>query len=896
MKRFYKTTSYSFLFVLMLSCITWHANAQLQPNLPKANFTSFTQPKKYEDVSKITDLTPAKFREHPDFGVRVNDHAQWYEQIDKRTLNTRTFIGPKNEIITENAYDNINFIDEKGWMRAADIKLKPSLGGWSAEQQEMPVYLYNDASTALTIGHNTTMIFNKNVHLNQQNISVNNFTVGDNGMYLKNVAPYIDKTIQFGRGSIESNYSIQQPIKLNSNLDISEDIILPPGYVITENTDPSVDSKGELVVISPDGKQVAELRAPFCYDNQHQNSTTGTYHYQKQLNGYRLDIEVPASWLNNPLLQYPVTIDPLIIGNLTAWTGGKIPSCFTPNYGSGTITCTVPAGIMITHFFLQSCYYCPIISKKYASINFVTSCSSSGWLTVPDTTKLPGVAYGSGDYYDLTCCLKPSCSVTTLNLTMEITRDSGGTSCDSTQYAWYDPYWASYFGYTFEAYVAGRTVQDSTWSVTPTSLCSNQCSLTANALVYFGVPPYTIKEDTNWTKDTASFGTHFACVGSKGKASLSLTIPNCPGPSCKDTTLYVPAVIITDACKNKVVGLPKLPVTHTAVPDVTVTPDTEKVCSGTNVNLTLSSCVSGSTYSWTGSDGSSGTTNIIGDAPNNHGASAITVNYTVTPSGNGCTGDATTFPVTITPFTIAVSPTSPELCNGESVALSVTGDATDYAWTPSAGLSCTSCSNPTANPSSTTTYIVAGSNGGACSAFDSITVVVNPLPTISLSKDTTIDLGNSVQLTATTNNADSVTWVPSAGLSCTNCFNPVATPTVTTTYKATAFLGPCTATSEVTIHIIVPCETIRVPSGFTPNGDGINDYLHVLNSGQVSLQVFRVYNRWGEKMYETTNINDKGWDGTYNGKAQPVGTYVYYAAVNCQGKVVSIKGDVDLIR
>ena len=87
-----------------------------------------------------------------------------------------------------------------------------------------------------------------------------------------------------------------------------------------------------------------------------------------------------------------------------------------------------------------------------------------------------------------------------------------------------------------------------------------------------------------------------------------------------------------------------------------------------------------------------------------------------------------------------------------------------------------------------------------------------------------------------------------------------------------------------------------VPSGFSPNGDGKNDYLHVLNVGVATLQEFRVYNRWGEMVYQTSDINDRGWDGTLNGKPQPVGTYVYYVEATCEGKSISLKGNVILLR
>ena len=94
------------------------------------------------------------------------------------------------------------------------------------------------------------------------------------------------------------------------------------------------------------------------------------------------------------------------------------------------------------------------------------------------------------------------------------------------------------------------------------------------------------------------------------------------------------------------------------------------------------------------------------------------------------------------------------------------------------------------------------------------------------------------------------------------------------------------------------CCTVFVPSGFTPNGDGRNDKVSVRYKGDMQLLEFAVYNRYGEKIFVSYNMQS-GWDGTYNGQPQEVGVYFYYLQVVCgnsRSNIKEFKGDITLIR
>jgi gliding motility-associated-like protein len=87
-----------------------------------------------------------------------------------------------------------------------------------------------------------------------------------------------------------------------------------------------------------------------------------------------------------------------------------------------------------------------------------------------------------------------------------------------------------------------------------------------------------------------------------------------------------------------------------------------------------------------------------------------------------------------------------------------------------------------------------------------------------------------------------------------------------------------------------------MPTGFTPNGDGKNDIFKPFTVGIVKINYFRVYNRWGSLLYSTSNLN-QGWDGRIGGVNQPTGTFVWMVQGEARdGKVITKKGTVTLIR
>jgi gliding motility-associated-like protein len=267
---------------------------------------------------------------------------------------------------------------------------------------------------------------------------------------------------------------------------------------------------------------------------------------------------------------------------------------------------------------------------------------------------------------------------------------------------------------------------------------------------------------------------------------------------------------------------------------------------------------------------------------------------------------------------LSLQPQDTFICKGQPAYMRASGGEEGYAWyefdkntlafsDASGSLSCTDCPTPTATPLETTTYAVVYSNNigvanpladnFATGCPDTLFTTVNvwELPNVRINAaDTTIKYGQSVPLYA--QGAARYTWTPSGSLSNPNGPAPIASPEETTNYVLTGIdSNGCSARDTVTITIDYH-NNLLVPTAFTPNGDGRNDEFKVVNLSFQRLLEFRVFNRWGQEVFNTTDIN-KGWNGTWKGVNQEMGSYQYLIRVGIpDGNTETYKGDVTLIR
>jgi gliding motility-associated-like protein len=256
------------------------------------------------------------------------------------------------------------------------------------------------------------------------------------------------------------------------------------------------------------------------------------------------------------------------------------------------------------------------------------------------------------------------------------------------------------------------------------------------------------------------------------------------------------------------------------------------------------------------------------------------------------------FTVTVNPVPVVDAGPDISICSGQPQTLGVFidgGPGATYTWFPTSQLNSGFVPYPVMTPSFSQSYTVTVVGTGGCTATDNLNVTVLPVPTVNAGPDQTIVY---LQTSATLSGTGSGTpqWSPYYYLTCDNCYLPSANPTETTNYILTVTApNGCAVTDEVTVFVEVPTD-IFVPSAFSPNGDGNNDELFVRGYTIASLK-FKVFDRWGNLMFETTDKN-RGWDGTANGVKASMGLYTYTldaVFVNEAGSV-STAGEINLVR
>lgn len=240
------------------------------------------------------------------------------------------------------------------------------------------------------------------------------------------------------------------------------------------------------------------------------------------------------------------------------------------------------------------------------------------------------------------------------------------------------------------------------------------------------------------------------------------------------------------------------------------------------------------------------------------------------------------------------------ICYNSQTQLNGDVIASSYYWRPQGSLNDPNILNPVASPASTTKYILTATDVLGCPKPSHDTVVVTVLPKVQASagRDTMIVAGQTLQLNAS--GGENYEWTPPTGLNNITIANPVSSlngniDSIRYKVYVTDLLG-CLDSATVLVKIFRTNPQIFVPTGFTPNGDGLNDVLKPIAVGIDRIEYFRVYNRWGQLVFSTT-VNGHGWNGQISGKPQTTNTYVWLVkAVDYTGKPVFQKGTSTLIR
>ena len=230
------------------------------------------------------------------------------------------------------------------------------------------------------------------------------------------------------------------------------------------------------------------------------------------------------------------------------------------------------------------------------------------------------------------------------------------------------------------------------------------------------------------------------------------------------------------------------------------------------------------------------------------------------------------------------------ICVGEEVQLFLEGgdDLEGISWYPNFSLSCDDCLDPVAFPEATTTYSVTYPSGCNEEILESeVTVTVHDQLEVEI-LETEINLVQGDSIVLMVEDVDlsiTYTWLDIDGnIICENCYDLIVSPGNSTSYTVIASHPDYECNGEANAVVLVKqpsCEhgTLKVANVIFPQSGGYGEFLEIKHE-KVDIKVLRIYNRWGELVFETNDLSIK-WDGTFRGQLLNPGVYVYYIIGNC---------------
>ncbi len=319
---------------------------------------------------------------------------------------------------------------------------------------------------------------------------------------------------------------------------------------------------------------------------------------------------------------------------------------------------------------------------------------------------------------------------------------------------------------------------------------------------------------------------------------------------------------------------------------IQIFPQVPFICLGSGIHLYAAGALH---YLW--SPASSLSSDSIADPV---ASPADTTLYTVNATNmHGCKSSASII-INVQMPVIASAPSPYDICKGIPLQLHASGGS-NYSWTPDQNMYNPNTDDPFETPDSTTNYVVTVSNN--CFADTAVVVVnIHPLPFVDAGPDTLIYSDTYAYLHGTTY-VSNYFWNPSLWIDDAFNLNTTAAPPQTMWYELFAIDAYGCENKDSVLITVEPYTLLDVPTGFSPNGDGMNDIFRILRHLNIAhLSELSVFDRWGERVFFTDNINE-GWDGNYKGKPEPLGVYVWMAIGETEdGTEFVRKGNVTLIR
>jgi gliding motility-associated-like protein len=448
-----------------------------------------------------------------------------------------------------------------------------------------------------------------------------------------------------------------------------------------------------------------------------------------------------------------------------------------------------------------------------------------------------------------------ACPATTVNVTPVNASCAG--SCNGS--AMISANGGGPFTYSWTPSVSSSSVATGLCTGTYTCVITNSCGVSTTKIVNISTPsplnvnvngggaPVCLGSGVNLSLSVSGGSPSYVYSWNTGSTLSSVSVT----PAIMPITVY--SVIVTDAqgctaSKSVTISVIQQPILSVSSPST-------NVCFGYTMTATANG---GSNYQW--STGSTNQSVVIQPF-----SSSV---YSVVGTNSGMCSDTAFLSITVLPLpNVSASASSTLACIGQTISLNATGNATTYYWQP---IGLFGPSQVVQVPGSTT-YTLYGQSSNGCGNLNTVFVDVQSgnsvIPVVTPS---VICAGDSAILTVV---GGVVPFWSSNAVPNTSVVMPITNTSYTA--HATDFNG---CSSDIVFQVLINSDCdVMVYSGFTPNGDGINDYLVIDNIEKYSNNKVDVYNRWGNKIFSTTqydNMNNH-WDGKQNGKAVTSGTYFY---------------------
>ncbi|MGN6567110.1 MAG: gliding motility-associated C-terminal domain-containing protein [Flavipsychrobacter sp.] len=648
------------------------------------------------------------------------------------------------------------------------------------------------------------------------------------------------------------------------------------------------DSNAVLVVTDNSKYFTTSTKPSVTYVNELTDSVRGCFSWTPGIKDIGLKV-FTVSAKDSDCELIPVPISNTFVIPIYVWPVTKIfndtiicngdSATLTATGGGGFVWNVLPGGSSISSMSCTSCTVTtvrPTITTRYtvrSTLNLY--CDKN-----KDTVTVIVLPKPDNKRIDTAACIGST-------IQLKVTADSV-PSAVSTAFTW-----------TPSLYLSSSTISDP--FTTPASTmkylvgityagvarCKTVDTVNVKALKYFQL----------FTKDTSVCRNTPIIVNATGDPEYSYTWVPTNGVS--NPNILNP-IITVDSTRTytviaKHVGCPDSAASFTVImqPTPLVNAGADKtICSGDTVRLSGSVIPSGNSYSYNWSPNSAfDMYNVLN--PLFKATTTTIVVFSATTSA-GCTGSDTAIISVINANFLHVSQDT-GICPGDIAHLKANGDSIiSYIWRPNSYMNDSLSLTPDVWPTASQYYTIYATNSHHCNDTASVHVEVHPAALVSLPDSVLLYPGDSYQMNPLTN-CLYFQWFPPQGLSSTGIANPTAKPDVNTRYTLQARTeAGCITTDSINVYLSDD-SYINVPNAFTP-GSGPNAVLKVVHLGNATLKRFALYNRWGIKVFETSDVNT-GWDGTFNGAPQQMGVYVYtLEAYTAKGKKITKQGNVTLLR